>query len=443
MHRQMGERVEIKRGLPQAKRTTLAGCLALAALASACGDESEPAQDAAQNANDDDAAQDSDAGGADAGAAAPRATRFILGSISIDADGNRISYAQVVETLDGHFTNRNGVEAPGNAVFLTRGSDFFYGLAESPEWVRYSTKGGIKETGRISFLNYGVSYMDFANVIVDQDTAVSVLTEAYVAVVWNPTTMQIKGAIELPHLNKDGYSLEAFTTVAHGGLVYVPGKWVNWDAPSVLQRVSITVLDPASMEIIGVAEDDRCGAGGRVTFDSKGYAYVMGDGRNQSMQVFAEANGESSVPNCLLRIAPGATDFEDDFFFEIPELTGGLDSMTELEAPSVDSDVAFASMMYKDRIPDGLDLVGFEHWSEPAYKMWRITLGDEPTAEVVEGANFSVVGFPGSGVNGKLYSSESADGTESTVYEVDPVTNTATEKFTMDGYFSALLPLDD
>ena len=422
--------------------------LGILALAAACGDDEA---DGSTNDRNDASSGDVDSGGpkpdggeSDAGEPpAPEAKRFVLGSITIDADGNRVSYATLVDELDGHFDNKDGIEAQGNAVFMTRGSDFFYGLAESPEWVRYSTKGSFKETGRLSFLNYGVSSMDFANVIVDDDTAVSVLTEAFVAVVWNPTTMKIKGEIDLSHLNKEGYSLEAFTTMAHDGLVYVPGKWVNWEAAEVLQQVSMTILDPAKLEIVGVAEDERCGAGGRVTFDRDGYAYVMGDGRNQSMQVFAEANRQPSVPNCLLRIAPGETDFEQDYFYQIPDLTGGLDSMTELEAADIDSGIGFTMLYYKDMLPDGLDLVNFEHWSEPVYKMWRITLGDEPKAEPVEGLGFTVVGFPGSRVNGKLYTSESEDGAASVVYEIDPEANAATEKFTMDGHFSALLPLTD
>ena len=66
---------------------------------------------------------------------------YLLGSVVIDADGNRVSYAQIIHELSGDFSNRNGIEAPGNAVFMARGSDFFYGLSESPEWVRYSTTG--------------------------------------------------------------------------------------------------------------------------------------------------------------------------------------------------------------------------------------------------------------------------------------------------------------
>ncbi len=371
--------------------------------------------------------------------AAPQ--RYVLGSITIDADGNRVSYAQVIDELAGDFDNQNGIEAQGNAVFMAHGDDFFYGLAESPEWVRYSTRDGFEETGRLSFLNYGITYMDFSNVILDDDTAVSVLTEAYVAVVWSPRTMEVTGTIDLDHLRKEGLQLEAFTVRAHDGLVYVPGRWANWEAPTVLQDVSMTILDPRALAVVGVAEDDRCGSGGRITFDAQGYGYVMGDGRNQAMQVFASANDQPTVNNCLLRIAPGETDFEQDYYYEIPSLTGGLDSMTELEAADIDSGIAFSLMYYPERVPEGLDHVNFEHWDVPAYKMWRLELGDPPTAREVSGANFTVVGFPSSSVGGKLYSPESADGAESSVYEIDPDAGTAVLKFTMDGYFAGLMPL--
>jgi hypothetical protein len=255
--------------------------------------------------------------------------------------------------------------------------------------------------------------------------------------------MAIKGTVDLSYLEQKDFQLESFPAVAHDGLVYIPAKWVNWESARVMQRVHVSVIDPKQLEVIAKAEDDRCGAAGSVTFDAEGYAYVMGDGRNQSMQVFAASHGEPSVPNCLLRIAPGGDDFQEDFFFEIPTLTDGLDAMSGLETAVDGSGVAFATLYYEDRVPEGLDRVNFEHWSEPVFKRWRFTLGDEPTAEEVEGANFSVLGFACSPANGKLYCAESEDGVKSTVFELDPETNTAVEKFTMDGYFGALLPLYD
>lgn len=395
-----------------------------------------------RGAGDGAATADAGAAGADGGPGEAPPSRFVLASITIDADGNRVSYAQIADQLSGHFDNRAAIEAQGNATFLTRGSDFFYGLAESPTWVRYSTQGGsFTETGRLSFINFGLAYMDFSNVIVDADTAVSVLTGPAVAVVWNPTTMSVTGTIDLSHLVRDGYALEAWTVVAHDGLVYVPGRWADWEGGRILQRMSLTILDPATLSVVAVAEDARCGAGGQVTFDSRGYAYMMGDGRNQMMQVFAAARGEPVVPNCLLRIAPGGTDFEEDFFFQIPALTGGLDTMTEMQSATRSDGIGFAMVRYPERISADLDQVNFEHWDTPAYKMWRIELGDTPTAQEVSGANFSVVGFSPASVAGKLYNPESDDGSQSSVYEIDPATNTASLRFTMDGYFAGLLPL--
>src|SRR5262245_38607296 len=44
--------------------------------------------------------------------ASPAAPRFVLASITIDAEGRRVSYAQVVDELSGHFDNSNAIEAP-------------------------------------------------------------------------------------------------------------------------------------------------------------------------------------------------------------------------------------------------------------------------------------------------------------------------------------------
>ena len=92
------------------------------------------------------------------------------------------------------------------------------------------------------------------------------------------------------------------------------------------------------------------------------------------------------MPNCLLRIPPGQTDFDPDYYVEVPTLTGGLDSMTEMLSATMEDGIGFSMMMYPDRIPAGLDRVNFEHWDQPAYKMWRLELGDTPRAEEVTGA---------------------------------------------------------
>lgn len=370
---------------------------------------------------------------------------YLLASVVIDADGNRTTYVQPLESLVGPFTNTNAIEMPGNGTAMADGKNVYVGLSEEPVWVKYSAdaKGKLTERGRLSFQNLGVSRIDYGNVIVDDETAVSVLSNPPLAVVWNPATMQIKGEVPLPHMVKAGYETEVWTTSAFNGKVYIPGRYADWTGGRIFSGVETTVIDPKALRIDFVAEDDRCASGGRIVFDKDGYGYVMGDGRNYSAQMFANASGgAAAAENCILRIAPGATDFEADYYYTITSLTGGRPSITELEAATANGGYAFAKMVYLDRLSGGPTPVDFDYWEEQAHKLWRIKLAKPPVAEEVEGIPFSAIGFSGSALDGKLYSGESLDaGATSDVYETDPATNLSFRRFKMDGYFSGLFPL--
>lgn len=376
--------------------------------------------------------------------APPQPSSFVLGSVVIDADGGRTTYVQTIPSLDaGPFTNDTAIEAPGNGVVLAGTNAFYVGLAESPTWVRYSvaSDGSIAESGRLSLLGVGATAIDYGNAIVDEDTAVSVLSSQAIAVVWDPSSMTIRGEIDLGHLVRDGFGLEVWTTVAHEGRVYVPARYSDWTGGRIGNGVSVTIIDPDAMTVVATATDDRCASGGRIVFDEAGYGYVMGDGRTYSVHMFANAAGETAPPNCLLRIPPGGTDFEDDYYYPIPSLTGGLESIGELETAWQGSGVGFTKVFYPDRLPADVEPIDFTFWGYPAHKTWGLELADPPIAREVSGLPFSTIGFTGSPFDGFLYSGESPDGNTSEVYELDPVTNAARPRFSMDGYFYGLFEL--
>lgn len=369
-----------------------------------------------------------------------------LGSVVISPDGSRNTYIQTVESLeDGPFDLKKAIEIPGHNVMMAHPPHLYVGLMERPVWQRYTLQegGGIALNGEVSFANLGARSLDYGNVIVDETTAVSILGELAKAVVWNPATMEIKGEIALDHLKREGYMHEPFTPTAWQGRVYVPGRMADWVAEKIVPGVSITILDPAEMKVIGVAEDDRCTSGGFVVFDQEGYGYVVGDGRNYCAQVFAEQAGEQAHSTCLLRIPPGGTDFEEDFFFTIPELTGGLEAIGEIETAVQGSGVGFSKMFYREFLPKGMEPSGdFAFWSVPAFKVWRLDLGDEPKASPVEGMPFATLGFAGSRLGGKLYTGESPDASMSEVFAIDPAAGTGSFAFSIDGYFVGLYELD-
>lgn len=380
--------------------------------------------------------------GSDRGTQA-RGSRYVLGSVVIDPEDNRTTYVQTIDSLEGTFNNDAALELSGNGVLMAGGKNFFVGLADEPVWVRYSVddSGKIAETGRMSLARLGAPQIDYGNAYVDETTAVSVFSSPAVAVIWNPSTMEVTKEISLSQLERPDYSLEIWTTIAHDGLIYIPGRWANWDAGRIFPGVSLTVLDPKAEQVLWTATDDRCASGGQIIFDAAGYGYVMGDGRNSSIQMFANANGQSAPQNCLLRIAPGATNFDPDYYYAIPSLTGGVDSSDELQTAHQGSGYGFSKMFYPDRLPEGVEPVDYQYWSLPVHKMWRIELADPPIAHEVRGIPFSTIGFGGSALGGRLYTGESDDGSMSQVYETNQEANAAELRFSMVGYFNGLYEL--
>ncbi|MEL6341301.1 MAG: hypothetical protein AAFQ65_15460 [Myxococcota bacterium] len=404
----------------------------------ACGDDDDP--------NDDSGNAPLIVGG----------TNFALSSVTRNPDGSRTTFVQTIDSLDeGPFDNSNAIEVQGNAVVLSSPGAFYVGLPTEPTWIRYSVNnsGETRETGRLSLLEFGQSRLGFSNVLVDANTAVSVLVSQASAVVWNPTTMEVIGEVEIPGLEipqslqgGDPVTVEAFSASTFNGLVYIPSRFATFPASGgvgvVAQEVILTILDPTGLTVIGTARDDRCASGGRPVFDEEGYAYVLGDGRNNIINLFAELRSDDPVDTCILRIAPGETDFETDYFYTIPSLTDGRQAISELIGATPDGGTGFARIYYPERVPDDVPVdLTYEFWDAPAHRVWRIELDDPPTAEVVEGLPFAAVGFVGSAVDGRLYSGESPDNVTSDVFEVAPSDAAAQVRFTMDGLFEGLYSL--
>ncbi|MEM1418141.1 MAG: DUF4374 domain-containing protein [Myxococcota bacterium] len=416
--------------------------LAFLLLAAACGDDASASDsDAGTDLGAPDAASDL---GMDEGAPPPDFAALV--TVTILPTGGRTTYLQAIDlNTPGPFGTEDAIENFGNAVSIGGDGRVFIGLAEEPVWVRYeldADAGQLVETGRLSLAPTGARRIAFGNAYVDATMAVTVVPELAIAVVWNPTTMTIEREIEMPHLEVRGFTAETFTTVAHEGLVYVPGRWGNLALGRIVPGVSTAILDPAAGRVLGVAEDERCTSGGQVVFDDEGYAYVMGDGRTHLTHVIAYVRGEPALDNCILRIPPGGTDFDPDFYVAIPSLTDGLQSITELNTGSQGSGVGFAKMFYPDQLPEGVEPTGFEYWNEPAHRLWRLELGETVTAAPVEGLPFGQVGFGSYPYEGQLMIGETSDGATSEVYAVDPETNEATRRFTMTGFFTGLYALD-
>lgn len=362
---------------------------------------------------------------------------YILGSVVI-TDAGRTTYVRHTPKLEGHIKLDQGIETPGQAVYLVQGKFVFIGQNESPTWIKYElmADGSFQERGRLSLQSFGMTSIDFGRVMVDATTAVSVSSDALKAIVWNPTTMTVTGTIDLAHMKQEGYDLENWTITVNDGKVYIPGRWANWDKGQILQKVMTTIIDPKALTVLAVAEDDRCASGGSIVFDQAGNGYVMGDGRNYSWQMFAHATSTPVPRNCILKLPAGGTDFDPNYIKYVTDLTGGLESITEMQGLEMNNGVGFAKLFYPDQLPAEIKPVDFKFWKANAHKLWRFNLGDNPSAQEITGSQFSAIGFSGKASEGAYYIGESFDqGATSNVFRVDVPSNSMAQVFTMDGLF--------
>jgi hypothetical protein len=357
---------------------------------------------------------------------------YSIGAIVQNPEG-RTLLVQTLGSLDHDIDNSRALEFSGNARHWSNGGAVFIGLAEEPTIEKYvpDSSGALVSAGRVSFLSHGLSAIPAGNIFLSETKAYLFAESQYQVIVWNPSTMEITGEIQLSSLKMDGYDIELWRATRAGSRVYAPLRYVNFDAKEILHRVSLVDIDADRDEIIAVAHDDRCVGAEEPAILDDGSVYVLADGRSYLAQVYAAAQKQEPPKNCILRMLPGQTSFDPDFHVEIPSLTGGKDAASALWHTGVG--VGFAKMYHADKLAPGADASGFQFWMNPVFKLWRVTLGQTPIAEEVQGAPFSMLAFGGQIIDGKLFIGETENAQTSTVYEVDPVANQARARFTMQG----------
>lgn len=363
---------------------------------------------------------------------------YVVADIVI-TDSGRTTYFQAVPELSGDIDNSAAVELAGNAEVAVVGGYVLGSDTEAPVWYRYivDAEGQIEAAGEISFAAYGWANIDYYNVFVSEDLALSLNTSLAEGIWWSPSDLSILGTIDMSQVLSEGYSTEHFAPTLADGRIYLPVRHADWTNYVIKHETRVLVIDTESQSIIADLADDRCPSSGSIMLSPDGMAYTMSDGRNYSAQMIARATGADEIPvNCFLRFDPADLDagFDSDWSVDVPELTGGREVVTNLASGDLSSGVGFAQVMYEEEI-DG-EPVDFGFWSQPFSKVWRFDLSSgTPSAELVDGAPFTGIGFGGVAVEGDLLMGQSTDGASSDVLRFDPDTNTATEMFTIEGYF--------
>lgn len=299
------------------------------------------------------------------------------------------SYVLLTSDLDAHAElsiDDAVVEIAGRALGTgPEGSGLLFVAGElGPTITRYqlNADGRLQGGASVSFLTKGVTkfgeYGGQFQYIAD-DKAYWFDGPTAQVVVWNPSAMKVTGTIPLTELAADSQVL-SFTAapIRQGDKLYQFAAWR--EGLAITPRAAIVVIDTKA-DTAKVVEDTRCGfvRDGVLADDDKIYAATEAFG---SAAHFLDPTNPTP---CLLRFDPTDDTFDEKFDVELSSLFGGAAAGSLVVGPV---NQPFLRVLDQADLPDAISNPRVLA-SAPFWSWYKLTAGDEPVVEAVEGAELA------------------------------------------------------
>ncbi|MEM9730840.1 MAG: hypothetical protein AAF997_19820 [Myxococcota bacterium] len=314
-----------------------------------------------------------------------------------------------VDELSGQTLSLSeGVETGGGGSTCTTGLGYaFLGSAESPLIQRFELddEGRLVPGPRVSFGNVLSSIFagrGRALQFISEDRALYIDRTSGIVVAWNPTEMTVIESIQLEGYEVDGGGASIVPVLVGEQrddiLMFVRYGDTNTGGGTQLKRAGLISLDPETLEYT-VSIDERCGGFFNDVETRDGTIYMA----SSPFVVTQQLLDLNPFEPCMLRVLPGATEFDPDFYVEMKDLTGGLAAGGILRGPG-DGAITLAY----DGNPD---LLPANPTQAASFPTWRaLLIEDLNTLETaVEIPGFPLLsGFVNEffGVGGRLYTLE-------------------------------------
>jgi hypothetical protein len=309
----------------------------------------------------------------------------------------------------------------GSALYgPERAGHFFVGSGETPTLTRYeiSREGVLSQGKSLSLAGQG-----FSTALVNRSGVVFLSpTKAYFihqedlkAVVWNPTTMEIEGAIELPpELQKPGYGV-VFDGKAQrqGSDLLLVATWADHTNGRYPAGAVVLTIDTDTNTVVAKRDDPRCSQ----VFDSM--KHPSGDIYYACSTWSAATNrvlgAEFAAPSCLLRIRAGQRHFDPDYYLKIADLTGGQVAGGLIPGRGTEGFIRVLDEALFPIVPTATvaEVTGAQAW-----RWWRLDL-DARTAAPLDGLAPSAAGGTEIAIDGTVYTALSKqDFSETTLIDL-------------------------
>ncbi|MET0385579.1 MAG: DUF4374 domain-containing protein [Polyangiales bacterium] len=225
-----------------------------------------------------------------------------------------LDYSQGIEL--GEFVN---VHAEAGAVFVYQ--------PEAGVVTKYEVNDAleISQGDRLSFMSEGIFGFDAEPIWVSPELAFMLDEKSAQIARWNPRTMVIEDveSLEPSVLERNGLAVQFQQGIAAGKRLFTAVNWRDWETYKTEPGVTLGIFDQDTpSDAPTLLTDERCAPSIALNpfTDADGNVYVIGDG-GLGFDLLASPM-KTSLPQCVLRVRPGADVFDPDFFIDVREVTG-------------------------------------------------------------------------------------------------------------------------
>ncbi len=282
------------------RRSSLCGLL-LGALALSCGSSDQGAEDHAGS------------------------EPLYLAMTRVWDDTTTTSYLHVLTSLDAgtEVDTKQALELSGPAKLFSYGKQWFaVGQGDSPTITRYSLddRGRLAKGDSISLQPFGVQDLWDSLYFVSAEKAYYPDTSGSQLIVWNPTTMEVTGTVQLPETVRDGYlSYYGITPITRGKSLIFSVGWFDWlTNDTILPESGLVVLDTETDTVARFDSDERCAGITQAIQLPNGDAYFV----SSAMASAAHQLERLEQAPCALRVRAGEDAFDAEYSAELPGLSG-------------------------------------------------------------------------------------------------------------------------
>lgn len=387
-----------------------ATCLLLPALAAGCDDEADPSDTRSRDKplRNDDAAMASDPARKDAGAQhggdGPDERPLYAIANEIYSADDSITYVNVLTSLDIEEVNpAKAIEyAGGRATIATHDGWLFVAAPESQVVTRFavSDEGEPSEDGELSFASYGfdsVSLDDWGNTFISATKAYLFNAVDGNTVIWNPTTMEIEGEVDLDgfDLVRDGLELNTSPGVARGDRLYRAVSWIDWEAYEFSREQYLAIVDVESDQLIELVEETRCPAlSNRIERDEDDNLYFSNWIWNVGATLVGDAPG-----SCALRVAAGAERFDAEWSLPYAEIADGREGAMFAH---LGRGRGLISVFHDERETIGAETAPDELVSAASWRLWSVDL-ETRTGEPLAGLDWNTGAISTYHIDGRAF----------------------------------------